>query len=59
MQDYGQLAAISMENNRAIHTFEPSVVKELTIEGTKQVFEKAKDEFEILSNNILAVLSEN
>jgi len=58
MQDYGQLAAISMENNRAIHTFDPSTVKELNIKGTAEVFAKAKQEFAELSANILRVLEQ-
>ena len=57
MQDYGQLSAISMENNRAIHTFEPTTVKELNIRGTAEVFAKAKQEFEDLASNILQVLA--
>jgi hypothetical protein len=57
MQDYGQLAAVSMENNRAISTFDPSFVKELNIQGTAQVFDKAKQEFADLSGNLLRVLA--
>ena len=57
MQDYGQLSAISMENNRAIHTFDPTLVKELNAQGTAEVFVKAKQEFEDLASNILQVLA--
>ena len=58
MQDYGQLAAISMENNRAIHTFDSSTVKELNIKGTADVFTKAKEEFTVLAANMQRVLGQ-
>lgn len=57
MQDYGRLASISMENNRAIHTFDADSVKELNTPGTGEVFEKAKEDFDQLSSNILRVLA--
>lgn len=56
-QDYGQLPAISMENHLAIQEFDRAKVNELNLEGTKQLQEKAKNEINILTDNILDVLA--
>lgn len=56
-QDYGQLPAISMENHLAIQEFDRSKVNELNLEGTKQLQEKAMNEINSLSNNIINILN--
>ena len=56
MQDYGQLTAISMENNLAIQEFEIGKVKELNLEGTKELYEKAVKEIGVVTTNIVEVL---
>lgn len=55
-QDYGQLPAISMENNLAIQEFDKARINELNLEGTRQLQEKASSEIGSLTDNILSVL---
>jgi len=55
MQDYGQLPAISMENNLAIQEFKIGKVQELNLKGTKELQEKAIKEISDLTNNIIKV----
>lgn len=57
-QDYGQLPAISMENHLAIQEFTPSIVCELSREGTKQLNEKAVEQIHDLCENNLKVLED-
>lgn len=57
-QEYGALAAISQEKQKAIFELTVKDAQEVNLTGTKEVWEKSKEEFELLSNNILAVLSE-
>ena len=47
-----------MENNRAIHTFDSSTVKELNIKETADVFAKATEEFSVLAANMQRVLGQ-
>jgi len=56
LQDYGQLTAISMENQLALMEFEEGVIGELNLRGTKELHQKACSQFNQLSDNILAVL---
>jgi hypothetical protein len=57
MQDYGQLTAISMENHLAIQEFKPGEIQELNLVGTKELYEKAIKEIDILTDNIARVLA--
>ncbi len=56
MQDLGQLTAISMELNLAVQEFEKGRVKELNLKGTGELQEKASQEIEKMTDNILNVL---
>ncbi len=56
MQDYGQLPAISMENNLAIQEFEVGKIQELNLRGTKELQAKATQEIDNLTKNIVEVL---
>lgn len=56
MQDYGQLTAISMENHLAIQEFEIGKVKELNLDGTKELQQKAVKEVGVVTDNIIEVL---
>lgn len=56
MQDYGQLTAISMENNLAIQEFDATKVQELNLLGTKELQEKAVHEIGKLTDRIVDVL---
>lgn len=58
-QDYGQLTAISMENNLGIQEFAQGdlSVPELNLKGTKELQEKATEEIRVLAENILGVLA--
>ncbi len=56
LQDYGQLTAISMEKSIAIPNLKPGDIKELNLEGTKQLYEKSIEQFDELSEHILKVL---
>lgn len=56
LQDYGQLTAISMENNMAIQEFNPKMVTELNLQGTKELQEKAVREISGLTTNITTIL---
>ncbi|MBU2523587.1 AAA family ATPase [Patescibacteria group bacterium] len=58
LQDYGQLTAISMDNNLAVSEFNNSKVKELNLQGTQELHKKACAEFEGLANNILDVFKD-
>ncbi|MFC1595954.1 ParA family protein [Candidatus Margulisiibacteriota bacterium] len=57
-QDYGQLTAISMDNNLAIQEFDPTKINELNLEGTKQLQQKAAEEINSISDNIIGILSD-
>lgn len=56
LQDLGQLTAISMENHLAIQEFDPGVVPELNLQGTKELQEKAVHEIRELGANIITIL---
>lgn len=56
VQDYGQLAPLGQEKNKAIFQIEPSEVKD-NQQGTKENLEKSKAEFGKLADNIISVLS--
>ena len=56
MQDYGQLTAISMNNQLGIQEFEIGKVPELNLQGSKELQEKAVQEIATLTNNIIGVL---
>lgn len=55
IQDYGRLPAITHENGIALFDIDPSKA-EITQLGTRENIEKAKKEFDELSDNILEVL---
>ncbi|MFO0971424.1 MAG: AAA family ATPase [Candidatus Saccharimonadales bacterium] len=55
IQDYGRLPAITHENGVAIFNIDPAKA-EATQPGSRENIEKAKKEFDELSDNILAVL---
>ncbi len=55
IQDYGRLPAITHENGVAIFNIDPTKA-EATQPGSRENIEKAKKEFDELSDNILAVL---
>lgn len=55
IQDYGRLPAITHENGLAIFDIDPAKA-EATQLGTRENIEKAKNEFDELSDRILAVL---
>lgn len=56
IQDYGRLPAITHENGIAIFDIDPTKA-EATQLGTRENIEKAKKEFDELSDNILEVLA--
>lgn len=56
MQDYGQLTAISMENGLAMCEFEDKFVKELNLQGTRELHEKACQQIKELTTNIEEIL---
>jgi cellulose biosynthesis protein BcsQ len=58
IQDLGQLTAISQEQQTAISFLTPSKTKELNLQGTKQLYEHAMQNFEIIANNILQIAKE-
>ncbi len=57
MQEYGTLAAISQEKQKAIFELTPKDAPETHLHGTKDVWAKSKEEFESLSSKILQILS--
>lgn len=57
-QEYGALAAISQERQKAIFELTSQDAPEINLSGTKEVWERSKEEFELLSNNILSILSD-
>jgi cellulose biosynthesis protein BcsQ len=56
LQEYGALAAISQSKQKAIFELTSADVSEVTLKGTHEVWEKSKEEFESLSQNILDIL---
>jgi chromosome partitioning protein len=56
LQDFGQLTAISMENHLAIQEFNPGIVPELNLQGTKELQEKAVHEIQELGSNVISIL---
>jgi cellulose biosynthesis protein BcsQ len=56
IQDYGRLPSLAHETGQAIFDIDPQQIDATQI-GTKENIEKAKIEFDQLSNNILRILS--
>jgi len=56
LQDYGQLTAISMENHLALPEFTNKTVNELNLQGTKELHQKAYEQLNELTDNILNIL---
>jgi len=57
IQDYGRIPAKCQEPGVAIFDLDPASVEEQHM-GTKENIEKSKEEFEILSDNIVKILGE-
>jgi len=57
MQDYGRIPAKCQELGVAIFDLDPQLIDDTHV-GTKENIEKAKEQFEILSNKILKTLTE-
>ena len=55
IQDYGRIPAICQETGDAVFTIDPAKVEANQL-GTKINIDKAKQEFDELSNNILSIL---
>ena len=56
IQDYGRIPAKCQELGVAIFDLDPALIAD-NQQGTKENIEKSKEEFTILSHNILKVLS--
>ncbi|EKD59047.1 MAG: cobyrinic acid ac-diamide synthase [uncultured bacterium] len=57
IQDYGRIPAKCQELGSAIFDLDPNCVEEIH-QGTRENIEKSKEEFKILSDKILKILSE-
>lgn len=55
IKDYGQLPAMSQAQNKAIFELSEEEIREI---GTKENLEKSKEEFNLLSDNILNIMRE-
>lgn len=57
IQDYGQLSPVSQRTMKAIFDVDPKDIKSFK-QGTRDKLNTAKDEFPMLGNNILKILTE-
>ena len=57
IQDYGRIPAKCQEVGVAIFDLDPNLIEEIHL-GTKENIEKSKEEFKMLTNNVLKILAE-